>query len=430
MMAARTRRFWHIATVTLGLIAAITAVRAQDLMRIVAIVNEDVISAFDLEARVAMAIYSSNLPDTPEMRARLVRVILRNLVDEILQVQEAERQGVRVRDTEIERAVEEIAVNIGAPPGGLAEHLARVGIPVSAVESQVRAQIIWGKFVNQRLRPTLNVSDDEINAELERLEASRGLPEYLLSEIDLYLDPSTTDAALVATANDLVAQLRSGADFGGVAAQFSQNALARAGGDMGWLREGQSRPAIETTLANMTVGEISDPIRTLDAVHIIYLRDKRRVLEEDNSKEEIYLSQILLPAETGEKEGAAASRLAQAAEISTSVAGCDALRERAATIESSLSGDIGWVRLGDLPQVLRSAVAELRVGEPSAPQTTDAGIHILMACERKDLDTETDLSNAIYEQIASRRLSTMERRMIRNLRQVAFVELREHADAH
>jgi len=199
---------------------------------------------------------------------------------------------------------------------------------------------------------------------------------------------------------------------------------------MGWLREGQSRPAIETTLANMTVGEISDPIRTLDAVHIIYLRDKRRVLEEDNSKEEIYLSQILLPAETGEKEGAAASRLAQAAEVSASVAGCDALRERAATIESSLSGDIGWVRLGDLPQVLRSAVAELRVGEPSAPQTTDAGIHILMACERKDPDTETDLSDAIYEQIAFRRLSTMERRMIRNLRQVAFVELREHVDAH
>ena len=429
MMAARTRRFWHIATITLGLIAAITAVRAQDLMRIVAIVNEDVVSAFDLEARVAMAIYSSNLPDTPEMRARLVRVILRNLVDEILQVQEAERQGVRVRDTEIERAVEEIAVNIGAPPGGLAEHLARVGIPVSAVESQVRAQIIWGKFVNQRLRPTLNVSDDEINAELERLEASRGLPEYLLSEIDLYLDSSTTDAALMATANDLVAQLRSGADFGGVAAQFSQNALARAGGDMGWLREGQSRPAIETALANMTVGEISDPIRTLDAIHILYLRDKRRVLEEDNREVEIYLSQILLPAGAGETADTAATRLAQAAEVSAGVTGCDALRERAAPIESSLSGDIGWVRLGDLPQVLRDAVAELKVGEPSAPQTTDAGVHILMACERKNPDTKTDLSDAIYEQIALRRLSIMERRMIRNLRQVAFVELREHTDA-
>ena len=413
MMAARTRHLWHVATITLALLAAATAVRAQDMMRIVAIVNEDVVSAFDLEARVSMAIYSTNLPNTPEMRQRLLRPVLRNLVDEILQVQEALRQGVRVRDSEIQRAMEEIAVNIGAPAGGLAEQLAQVGIPVSAVESQVRAQIVWGKFVNQRLRPTLDVSDEEINAELERLEASRGLPEYLLSEIDLYPDATTTDAALLATAADLVAQLRGGADFAGVAAQFSQGALARAGG----------------ALAGMAIGDISEPIRTLDAVHILFLRDKRRVLEQDNREVEVYLSQILLPAEAGDEEGGATQRLTQAAEISVGISGCDALRERAASIENSLSGDLGWVRLGDLPPVLRDAVAELPVGEPSEPQTTDSGVHVLMACERNDPDAETDLRDGIYEQIALRRLSTMERRMIRNLRQVAFVELRERADA-
>jgi peptidyl-prolyl cis-trans isomerase SurA len=413
----------------LALVAAATAVRAQDMMRIVAIVNEDVVSAFDLEARVAMAIYSTNLPNTPEMRSRLVRAVLRNLVDEILQVQEALRQGVRVRDTEIVRAMEEIEANIGAPPGGLGDHLAQVGIPLSAVESQVRAQIVWGKFVNQRLRPTLDVSDEEINAELERLEASRGMPEYLLSEIDLHPDASATDRALMATATDLVAQLRGGADFGGVAAQFSQGALARAGGDLGWLREGQSRPEIDAALAGMAIGDISDPIRTLDAIHILYLRDKRRVLEQDKREVEVYLSQILLPAEAGEAEGAAAARLAQAAEIAVGISGCDALRERAAGIETGLSGDLGWLRLGDLPPVLRDAVAELPVGEPSAPQTTESGVHVLMACERNDPDTEGDLRDAIYEQIALRRLSTMERRMIRNLRQVAFVELRERADA-
>lgn len=428
-MAARTRRFWHIATVTLALVAAATAVRAQDMMRIVAIVNEDVVSAFDLEARVAMAIYSTNLPNTPEMRRQLVRPVLRNLVDEILQVQEALRQGIRVRDTEVERAMEEIANNIGAGPGGLAEQLARVGIPISAVESQVHAQIVWGKFVNQRLRPTLDVSDEEINGELERLEASRGMPEYLLSEIDLYPDATTTDAALLATASDLVAQLRGGADFAGVAAQFSQGALARAGGDLGWRREGQSRPEIDTALAGMAVGDISDPVRTLDAIHILYLRDKRRVLEQDQREVEVYLSQILLPAEAGEAEDAAAARLAQAAEIAVGISGCDALRKRAAGIEAGLSGDLGWVRLGDLPPVLRDAVAELPVGEPSQPQTTESGVHVLMACERNDPDAETDHRDAIYEQIALRRLSTMERRMIRNLRQVAFVELRERADA-
>ena len=418
-------RVLRLAVIMTAFLAGGAPAPAQDLMRIVGIVNGDVISAFDLDSRIAIALYSTNLPDTPDMRARLAGPVLRNLIDETLQVQEATRQGIRVREGDMERAMAEIAAKIGAPPGQLEPFLAGVGIPLSAVENQLTAQIAWGKFVNQRLRPSMDISEDEITGELERLEASRGMPEYLVSEIDLYPDPQTGEAALMATAFELVGRLRDGADFAAVAAQFSQGSLARNAGDMGWVRQSQSRPEIEAVLAGLRVGDISDPIATFDGVHILYLRDKRRVLERDDREVEVFLTQILLPSAADEPAAMAAERLATAQAIATGVEGCDALRARAASVETGLSGDLGWVRLGDLPVALHEAVAELPVGTASAPLTTAAGAHVLMVCERNEPDAETDIRDTIYDQIALRRLSILERRVIRNLRQSAFLELRQ-----
>ncbi len=281
-MAAPPLRRLRRACAALALAAApAVAAGAGDLMRIAAVVNDDVISVFDLESRVAMAVFSSNLPDTPELRRRISGPVLRNLIDEALQVQEANRQGIHVSDADTTAAMAGIERKNGVEPGGLAEYLARVGIAMSALEDQVHAQIAWGKFLGQRIRPTIDISEEEIDEEIVRLEASRGQPEYLVSEIDLYLDPQTTESDLLTTAAQLVEHLRSGADFAAVAAQFSQGSMARVGGDLGWIPEGRSRPQIEQVLREMSIGEVADPIRSLEGVHILYLRDKRTVMERD-----------------------------------------------------------------------------------------------------------------------------------------------------
>jgi peptidyl-prolyl cis-trans isomerase SurA len=405
----------------LALAAAPAVAGADDLMRIAAVVNDDVISVFDLESRVAMAIFSSNLPDTPEMHQRIAGPVLRNLIDEALQVQEANRQGIRVGDADIAAALAEIERNNGVEPGGLAGFLDRIGIATSALERQVRAQIAWGKFLNQRVRPTIDIGEEEIDEEIARLEASRGRPEYLVSEIDLYLDPQTTESDLLTTASQLVEQLRAGADFAAVAAQFSQGSMAREGGDLGWIPEGRSRPQIEQALREMSIGEVSAPIRSIEGVHILYLRDKRAAMERGVRDIEVYLTQILLPRNDGEPPP---EHLALAREIGATVSGCEAMRERAGELDSSLSGDIGWVKLADLPGAFRAAVAEIEVGRASAPITTDAGVHVLMACERKEPAPETDVRDVIYDRIAAQRLTILERRLLRDLRRNAFVDLR------
>ena len=407
-----------------ALMVIASAAYAQDLMRIAAVVNDQVISVFDLETRINMAVTSSNLQNSEEIRRRLAAPVLRNLIDEALQVEEAERQGIRVTERDMDIALEQIAANNGVEHGGLENYLRQLGISMSTVESQVRAQIAWGKFINQRIRPTIDISEDEIDHELERFLENEDRPEYLVSQISLYFDAQSTEVEVMETANSLVTQLRAGASFAAIAAQFSQDSLARNGGDLGWLREGQSRPQFDAVLAAMERGEISAPIRLLDGVHILQLREMRTGSSSADGAVEVYLSQILIPAEPDEAPGAATARLAAAQAISDSVSGCEALNARGDELESSLSGDVGWVKLSDLPAEFRDAVGELAVGQASDPMTTGAGVHILMACERRDPNANIDMRDVIYERIANQRLAIVERRLLRDLRRAAFVDLR------
>jgi peptidyl-prolyl cis-trans isomerase SurA len=397
---------------------------AQDMMRIAAIVNDTVISVFDLETRINMAMTSSNLQNSDEVRRRLAGPVLRNLIDEALQVQEAERQGVRVTDQDIARALAQIESNNGLQAGGLPAYLAPLGIAMSTVETQVMSQIAWGKYINQRIRPTIDISEDEIDEEMARIEANRGRPEYMVSQISLYFDAQTSEADVMATARSLVEQIRNGANFAAVAAQFSQGSMARNGGDLGWIHEGESRPQFDEALATMAVSEVSDPIKLLDGVHILALRDKRTGANGDSGEIQIYLTQILLPSEPDEPAGAVATRLQTAQGVADGVTGCEAFNQKGSEVEGSLSGDIGWVRLTDLPSEFRDIVAGLEIGTPGDPISTATGVHVLMVCDRRDPSTETNMRDVIYEQIATRRLAILERQLIRDLRRAAFVDLR------
>ena len=397
---------------------------AQDVMGIAAVVNDRAISVFDLEMRIDVAIYNANLARTGEIRRRVAGAVLRNLIDETLRLEEARNKGVRVTERDMEEAVARIEAGNGVPSGRLEAFLAERGIAYDAVLDQLRSQIAWGKYVSLRLRPTIAVSEEEIDEELERLEAMRGTPEYLVSEISLYDDPAATPEEVRATADSIVAQLRRGADFAAVAAQFGQGALAREGGNLGWIQEGRGRPEIDRALADLEIGAVSDPIRSADGWHIVRLRDRRAVLSEPVAAVELFLSQVLLPAEPEDTPEDAARRLAMAEEIGASANGCDALRERGESIEDSLSGDLGWVNLRDLPAPFRGAVAELDIGNPSTPLVTDNGVHVLMVCERTEAEAEVDIRDTVYDRIARNRMAIVERRLLRDLRRGAFVDVR------
>ncbi|WP_192499332.1 foldase protein PrsA [Skermanella pratensis] len=201
--------------------------------------------------------------------------MLRSLVDERLQMQEASRANISVTDKEIDEAFGRVAEQNQMKRDQLEKMLASQGVPRSALESQIRATIGWGKLVQRRLRPSIEIGEEEIDAVLQRIEANAGKPEYLAAEIYLAVDSPEREEEVRRLADRLVEQIGQGASFPAVARQFSQSAGATNGGDLGWVQQGQLPEELDGALRDLRPGQASRPIRSLTGYHILLLREQR-----------------------------------------------------------------------------------------------------------------------------------------------------------
>ncbi len=394
--------------------------RGQEVMRIAAVVNDDVISIYDLAARINIVVASSNLKDAPELRRQIAPQILRTLVDEYLQIQEASRLDIAVGEKEIKFAINRIEKNRDIGAGGFDSFIKSHRLDREAVIVQIRAEIAWSKVINRRLNAAITVGEGEIDEALARLEGSRGQPESRIAEIFLSIESPEQEREILKAAENLIAQLHQGAAFSGIARQFSQSATSAVGGDIGWVIAGQLPAAIDAVLPNMAVGEISDVIRTFDGVHIVKLMDQRTVLTVDPLNTRLQLAQLIIDDVSADKE-LVEEQLARAHGESKNCA--DMLR-LSADFTSSQSGDLGELSLGDMPLDLRQAVHQLETMELSAPLPFGGGYRILMICNRDEAKVDLPSRNAMRQIIGNRRLELQARRYLRDLRRSAFVDFR------
>jgi peptidyl-prolyl cis-trans isomerase SurA len=244
---------------------------------IAAVVNDDIISISDLTARLQLALVSSGLPNSPETRQRLTPQVLRSLVDERLQLQEASRANISVTEKEITDALGRVAEQNRMQRDQLEKMLSSQGVPRSTLESQIRSTIAWGKLVQRRLRPSIEIGQDEIDQVIQRIQANAGKPEYLAAEIFLAVDTPEREDDVRRLADRLYEQIGQGASFPAVARQFSQSAGAVNGGDLGWVQQGQLPEELDGALKQLRPGQATRPIRSITGYHILMLRDERTV---------------------------------------------------------------------------------------------------------------------------------------------------------
>jgi peptidyl-prolyl cis-trans isomerase SurA len=159
---ASLRRAFGCALLGCAIAVAVPAA-AQETLRIAAIVNDDVISVRDLTARVSLTILASGLRDTPQIRARLAPQVLRRLIDERLQLQEAARLRLSVEDAAIARSLRDIEQRNNMPPGEFGRILNQTGVGLGAMIDQLRAGLLWRQVVARVLSPRVQVSDEEID---------------------------------------------------------------------------------------------------------------------------------------------------------------------------------------------------------------------------------------------------------------------------
>lgn len=388
---------------------------------IVAVVNDNIISSSDLDARVAMSLLAAGLPDSPEIRARLMPQLLRVMIDEQLEMQEAKKQDVSVSQDEIDKALTRIADDNHIPGGDMKAFLASRGIMPDTLVQQIRAGLSWSKVIQRELRPRVDIGDDEIEAVAERTRANAGKDEFLTSEIFLSVDNPKDEEQVKAFAANLVQQIRPGGNFGAAARQFSQSASAASGGDIGWVQDGQLAPELNRTLASLSPGTISDPIRAASGYYILGLRDKRTItVSGDATPASIQLQQVTHPLGGADKT----KLLKEAGDLRAAMTSCDDLKTK---LPKQFPGwtwqDLGDVKLAAAPGWLADRVHDLPVGKSSDAMATGGNALIVFVCGRTGATGTAD-REAISTQIGLEKLELQARGLLRDLRRDAYLDIR------
>lgn len=242
---------------------------------IAAVVNDDIVSTQELQNRVRLALATSNLPNDPEMQRRLSQQVLRAMVDEKLQRQEANRLSITVADAEVDAAMKQLADRNKITMAQLEQYLAERGTSLAALRSQVTAQIVWLKIVAREIRPKAMVTEDQVDVAARSAPVIAGERDLLLSEILLPVYGPEQEAQVMRDALDLVQTLRGGGDFAALAHQVSVSASAESGGDLGWIPTSAMSDELRTALETARAGQITDPIRTANGVQLFLVRDAR-----------------------------------------------------------------------------------------------------------------------------------------------------------
>jgi peptidyl-prolyl cis-trans isomerase SurA len=401
------------------------AAAQQDVMRIAAIVNDDIISIFDLAIRLQIAIRSSGFEDSVQLRRQLAPQVLRAMVDERLQAQEAERLDITATDEEIVGAKAQVEGQNNWPAGSFDSRVEAAGLDLGSVVDQLRTSVAWGKLVRRRFGATATVSEEEIDAAAAQFDASRGRRETRVAEIFLPVDDPDQETLVRGTATDLVNELRAGAAFPAVARQFSKGATADQGGEIGWVAPGQLAPELDAAVVGLSPGEISDPIRTFDGYYILTVIARESpaggASGATGGSPSVTLAQVVLdPSLDGTAAGELIAELRRA--------DCASFLSSAEGRATPASGELGTIALSDLPADLRDVVAPLQTGQVSPPLPFEGTRRVLMVCDRSEpaaaaapagVDRET-----IRRDLTNRKLDLAARRYLRDLRRAAFIELR------
>ena len=395
-------------------------------VRVLARVNDDAITDFDLKQRVLFAIRTTGLQDSADLRQRMAAQILRQMIDERLQIQDAKRLGLKATDGEIQQRFGDIERAAGMSRGQFKQYIQSTGVSFDIAVQQIEAQIAWSKIIRRRVRPQVDVSESEIDDALNRARSNVGKTESRVAEIFVPIDRADLADEAKRSADRIIEQLRRGAAFGAVAQQFSQGATAAAGGELGWVLPGSLDPALDAAVERLQVRQHSEPIRSSAGWHILYVIDRRSFAAARPDDVRLNLTQMTLPLPVNASPDEVAKATAEAQKAMTGVRTCADLHARARELKGATSGDLSSVRVGDLqanPQMFEQ-IPKLNPGGTAGPFRVAEGLQVVALCSKAGADG-LPTRDAISQQILLQKLEAAGRRYMRDLRRTATIDIKQ-----
>ncbi|HEV2866352.1 MAG TPA: peptidylprolyl isomerase [Allosphingosinicella sp.] len=388
-----------------------------------AIVNGEVITETDIDQRLALLLASNRVTLPPEEVQRVRAQVLRNLIDETLQIQAAAQEEITVQDAEISQYFARVAQGFNQTPEAFATFLHSIGSSERSMKRQIRGEIAWQRLQRRRIEPFVTVGEDEVRAIIDRLNASRGTAEYRVAEIFISATPETAAEAR-ANAMRIMQQIQGGASFAAYARQFSEASTAALGGELGWVRAEQLPPELAAAVTQMPVGAISEPIAVPGGFSIVAVGDKRQILVADPRDSILSLMQLSMTMPAGTTQSQAQARARQLAEATQAMGGCGRARDVATNIGAELISN-DQVRVRDLPPQLQAMLLDLNVGQVTQPFGSSERISVLVLCGRDDPQQATGPSfDQVYAQLNDDRVNRRAQRFLRDLRRDAVVDYR------
>ena len=390
-----------------------------------AIVNGDVITQTDVEQRLALLAIANGGQVPADQMDALRQQVLRNLIDETLEIQaaKAEKEPIEIKAAEIDKTVDRVAGNVKQTPAQLAAYLEANGSSIKSLRRQIEGEIAWQRLQRAKIESGVSVGDDDVKAILDKLNASKGTEEYHVGEIFLSSTPDAMQQT-IANANKILEQLKNGASFAGYARQYSEASTAAVGGDLGWVRPEQLPTPIADVIRQMGPGAVSNPIPVSGGVSIIAVQDTRKILTKDPRDAVLSLKQVSITFPKGTAKEAAEPIVAKFADAARTLGGCGGADKLAADFHGEVVQQDG-VKMRDLPAALQNMMLPMQVGQATQPfGSLDEGVRTLVICGRDEVDPAAPSYDEVYGQVMEERVGIRARRYLRDLRRDAVIEFR------
>ncbi len=387
-------------------------------------VNGNIITGTDVDHRVALIVAANDTALPPEELQRLRLQVLRNLIDETLQVQAAVEQDMEVTAAEVDQSYARFATErFNRTPEQMDAYLASIGSSARTLKRQIQGELAWDRLLRRNINPFVNVSAEEVNELFDRLQASRGQYEYRVGEIFLSANANTREQVR-ANAQQIMELLRQGGSFVAAARTYSNASSAAVGGDLGWIRlEQLQNPVLEASARDMVPGQLAGPLEIPGGFSLLYMIDRRQIGMADPRDAVLSLKQISISFAPGTSEDAARARAEQFAATVSEIRGCGEVESRAAAIGAEVLGNDG-MSARELPEALQNVLLQLNVGEATPPfGDLQSGVRVLILCGRDDPQQAAgpsfdELMNSIEQERINRRAQSY----LRDLRRDAVID--------
>lgn len=407
-----------------------TPSRVVPVDRIVAVVNDEVITQNDLNERVALVVrqfqrQGGQLPPADV----LSRQILERMINDLVQVQLAKETGIRIDDATLDRTIERIAQENKLSVRDFRAALERDGIKYPRFREDIRSEIQLARLREREVENAVVVTDAEIETELAREARDKTADtEFRLAHILVLVPPQATPEQIEARrvrALQALSELRRGTDFAKVAATYSDAPDAMQGGSLGWRPAGRLPTLFLEALERMGAGDVSDILRSPNGFHMVKLLEKRGKAA-PAGVQQTQVRHILLRAREGLSESEARERLRRLRE--RIVGGTDfaeIAKVHSEDASAQKGGDLGWVTPGDTVPEFERAMNDLKEGEVSEPIQTPFGWHLVQVVKRRSDELSDDRKKAAARQaIRARKADEAYQDWLRQIRDRAFVENR------